>query len=205
MVKSGLVDDPHVSQYRLTAHLCLAVAIYGYMLFLIFELLRRDPVRFMRPLRRGGLPLGLLALVFLMIASGGFVAGTHAGYIYNTFPDMHGAWLPDAATALSPVWRNALDNPVAIQFNHRVLALVLLVVMAWNALAMQPHRGRRRQAARLLLVLGVAQAALGIATLLHQVPVALGAMHQAGALLVFSVAVYQYHVACFDTGPETSP
>ncbi len=202
MVMSGLVDDPHVSQYRLTAHLCLAVVIYGYMLLLILELLRRDPVGFMRPLALGGLPLALLLLVLLMIASGGFVAGTHAGYIYNTFPDMHGEWLPEAATALTPLWRNALDNPVAIQFNHRVLAGVVLAAMLWNLVRIGSMAAPRRRAALLLAAAGALQVTLGIVTLLHQVPVVLGAMHQAGALIVFSAAVLHYHAACFDRRQE---
>lgn len=194
MVMSGLVDVPRVSQYRLTAHLGLAVVIYGYMLFVALELMRGDLVSFMHRVRHASrLPAVMLAMVFLMIASGGLVAGTHAGYIYNSFPDMHGQWIPDGLLAERPLWLNFFENPVTIQFNHRLLAYLLLILavasrmkFAWAGLRpLLP-------AANLLIVLIVLQASLGIATLLNQVPVALGATHQAGALVVFTAAVWLF-------------
>ncbi len=194
MVKSGLVNDPHVSQYRLTAHLCLAVAIYGYMLFVALELMHGDATTFMRKQgHHSFMPAGLVVLVFLMIASGGFVAGTHAGFIYNTFPDMHGQWFPDGLLALSPAWMNALANPLTIQFNHRWLAYLVFVLVLFHRIqvgrtGLQDLKGP----ANILVALVLLQVTLGVMTLLYQVPVVLGAAHQGGALLVFSAAVYQY-------------
>ncbi len=187
MVQSGLVDVPRVSPYRLTAHLLMAVIIYGYMLFIALELAQADLRGFMR--RAAGaprLPALMLAAVLAMIASGGFVAGTHAGYIYNTFPDMNGEWIPGGIFAMSPWWQNLFENPVTIQFGHRLAAcllLVLAIVTWWRA---DPSL---RRFAGVLLALVLAQALLGITTLLHQVPVPLGASHQAGAMLVFTAAV----------------
>ncbi len=197
MVMSGLVDIPRVSQYRLTAHLCLAVAIYGYMLFIVLELLNADPMSFMR---RGEasttFPSLMLALVFVMIASGGFVAGTHAGHIYNTFPDMNGRLVPDGVLAMSPWWLNAFENPVTIQFNHRLLAYLLLVLAVVNRVRLgRAGPQALTPSANLLLGLLLVQASLGVATLLHQVPVWLGAAHQGGALLVFTAAVVQFQRA----------
>ena len=194
MVKSGLVDDPHVSQYRLTAHLCLAVLIYGYMLYVAWDLrdiTQRDP----RPdLRRSCFEWFLVIVVFVMIGSGGFVAGTNAGHIYNTFPDMNGDWLPAAVTALSPLWINSFENPVAIQFNHRMLAYFIIVLLLFNRFraVSEPGPGRVSIANALLLALAI-QVSLGIFTLLNKVPVALGALHQGGALLVFTLVVLQLH------------
>ena len=93
---------------------------------------------------------------------------------------------------------------MAIQFNHRVLGLAVLCALVWNVLAVRYGSSRRRRAALLVLAMGLAQAALGIVTLVHQVPVALGAMHQAGALLLFSLTLYHYHLACFEPRPEYS-
>jgi heme a synthase len=194
MVMSGLVDEPRVSQYRLTVHLCLAVAIYGYLVFIVLELIRHDPATFMRRVDHPTkLPAVLLVLVFVMIASGGLVAGTRAGHIYNTFPDMHGAWIPEGVLALSPWWINLFENPVTIQFDHRLLAYILLLV-AGTARVLLGRSGLTTlvPAMNLLLLLILLQMALGIATLLNHVPVALGAAHQAGALLVFTAAVMVY-------------
>ena len=194
MVKSGLVDNPHVSQYRLTAHLGLAVLIYGYMLFIAAELGRNDLLAFLRRQGSSGRFAGfLMSLVFLMILLGGLVAGTRAGFIYNTFPDMNGAFIPPGIGALTPAWLNFFENPVAIQFNHRVLGWLLLGLAIYYWL-----RERNRLETRVpgfsgwLLLTLVAQFLLGVATLLYQVPVALGAIHQAGAMVVFSVAVVNY-------------
>ena len=192
MVQSGLVGDPHVSQYRLAAHLCLAALIYGYMLFVASELRAEDDVAFLRG-RGATLPGLMVALIFLMIASGGLVAGVNAGSIYNTFPDMNGQLVPDGLAALRPAWRNAFENPVTIQFNHRALAWLILLATAVHALR-AARRGPPplRFTAILLFAVVAAQFAIGILTLLHGVPAALGVLHQAGALAVFTVAVLHY-------------
>ncbi|KAA3628728.1 MAG: heme A synthase [Proteobacteria bacterium] len=194
MVMSGLVDVPRVSQYRLTAHLCLAVAIYGYMLFVALELMRGDLASFMRRARYPSVfPPVLLIVVFVIIASGGFVAGTHAGHIYNTFPDMNGQLIPDGLFAENPRWLNVFENPVTIQFDHRMLAYLLVVLVTANRVILA-RAGLQSllPAANLLLVLVLLQASIGIATLLHKVPPPLGAMHQAGALMVFSAAIWLF-------------
>jgi len=187
MVKSGLVDVPAVSQYRLTAHLLIAVVIYAYMVRLIIGLHSPQLPR-SRPAARLG-PL-LLGMVLLMIGSGGFVAGTHAGFIYNTFPMMGEQWIPDRILALSPGWRNFFENPVAIQFIHRCLAVVLLILTVWYAAMLAGHRhSMTRSCALAVFLAGVTQVMLGIATLLLKVPAALGVAHQAGALILLTVVL----------------
>mgnify|MGYP002725492079 FL=1 len=191
MVKSGLVEIPHVSQYRLTAHLGLAISVYLYMLWVLFKLLesRSAPV-VSRGLRRASLGLGVL--VFVTVLSGGFVAGLKAGHAFNTFPLMAGQWIPPGYLALDPIWRNFFENIATVQFNHRLLAIstfalvLVFVIRVMKDKALQPlHKPT-------LTLAGVAtiQVALGISALLWFVPVALGAMHQAVALILLSVMLY---------------
>lgn len=193
MVQSGLVDIPRVSPYRLTAHLALAVVMYGCLLWLALNLLAHR-VEHARP-RLGRLGWCVTGLVFLMILAGGFVAGTHAGFAFNTFPLMNGRFLPPGLFAMDPWWVNIFENIAMVQFNHRLLAYVLLVTVLcyWlygrNVGLRQPVRG----ALHLLLAALVAQITLGVATLLCAVPISLGSLHQAGALIVFSIALYLNH------------
>lgn len=190
MVKSGLVDDPHVSPYRLTAHLMLAVALYGYMIWMALGLLsqgRQQVSAAGRWLRRYA--AALAGWVFLTMASGGFVAGLKAGLAYNTFPLMEGRWIPSGIWSLQPGYRNLFENIATVQFNHRVAAITALVgiLVLWLAGAgRMPSRGAR-YALHGLAVMGVVQVGLGITTLLHHVPVPLAAAHQGGALLVFTL------------------
>ena len=196
MVKSGLVDDPHVSQYRLTAHLGLAVLIYAYMLWVAFDLLFAD--RSPGDLRAGrvaGFSLALVGLVFLMILSGGLVAGTRAGFAYSTWPLMGTSFLPPGLYAGTPAWLDAFEDITTIQFNHRMLAYLLfalislLVVRVLSSGTAGPARAGA-VAVELALLL---QVALGIATLLLHVPVSLAAAHQGGAVLLLSCLLYLAH------------
>ena len=186
MVKSGLVDDPRVSHFRLTAHLGVALAILAAELWLAISLL----VPQSRP--RSGMTLAkaLPFVVFAMALSGGMVAGLHAGTAYNTFPLMNGYVVPPETFALEPWWRNLLYNIPAVQLVHRAIfwTLLVLVPLTW-------WRGRGSLAANLLLAAFVLQASLGISTLLLHVPLVLAALHQAGAVLLFSAAIWNAHAS----------
>ena len=193
MVKSGLVDDPHVSQYRLTAHLALAFIVFGYMLWVALSLLR--PASGTSTHSWFGRTAALTALVCVTIVSGGFVAGLKAGLIYNTFPKMGGDWLPAGLLALEPWWRNGFDNIVTVQFNHRLLALTTLtcVFVYWLRARYAGFPRRSMRATHALLAIALLQVALGITTLLTRVPVALGATHQAVGMLLFTMALILLH------------
>ncbi|MCY3768490.1 MAG: COX15/CtaA family protein [Gammaproteobacteria bacterium] len=187
MVQSGLVDNPRVSQHRLALHMLVAVLIYAYMVRIVCELVirrgPRDPV---------SATMGKIALaaVLLMIVSGAFVAGTKAGFIFNTFPKMGADWVPDQMMALSPGWRNFLENPVAIQFLHRLLAVGVLIAILGYARQLGHSTDPARKTTAGCLVIAVAvQLGLGIATLLSGVPPVLGVAHQAGAMLLLTVVV----------------
>lgn len=191
MVKSGLVDVPRVSPYRLTAHLGLAVLIYAATLWLALDLLNPKPpaVACAAPLRRFG--IAVTGLIFLMILTGGFVAGTRAGFAFNDWPFMHGRLVPEGLWALEPWWINAFENIAAVQFNHRLLAylLCLVVPLYWWVARQQKLEPGTRAVFHLLLAMLALQVLLGIATLHYVVPIPLAAAHQAGAMVLFTFAL----------------
>jgi cytochrome c oxidase assembly protein subunit 15 len=186
MVQSGLVDDPRVSHFRLTAHLGLALLIFSAELWLALEVL--NPSNSKKPAL---FPLAVLALIFLMALSGGLVAGLRAGHAYNTFPLMNGHLVPPEAFMLEPWWRNLFWNVATVQLVHRSffwLLLVLVPLLWWQA-----RRTPAKIAATHLLAMFVLQAVLGIATLLLAVPVSVAALHQAGAVLLLTTALWTAH------------
>jgi len=192
MVASGLVDIPRVSPYRLTAHLGLAIAIYGYVLWLALNLLYPATATAAPPRRAA---TGIAALVFFMILTGGFVAGTKAGYAFNTFPLMNGRFVPDGIFGMEPWWVNLFENVATVQFSHRLVAYLLLLAIPafwWWARRFELPADARWLSHGLLAMLAV-QVGLGIVTLIYIVPVPLGAAHQAGALLLFSLALAVRH------------
>ncbi len=195
MVQSGLVDDPRVSHLRLTAHLGLAFLIFGAMFWVALSLLRPRPTTAGSPeLRR--LAGQLAGLVFLMVLAGGLVAGIRAGFAYNTFPLMNGNWVPPEILMLEPWYRNFTNNMATVQFDHRLLAATLALLVPW--FVWRTHRtadipAPARRAADLFLALLVVQITLGIATLLLVVPLTLAAAHQAGAVLLFAAALNARH------------
>lgn len=197
MVKSGLVDNPRVSQYRLTAHLGLAVAIYAYLLWLAFELLFTSRAR---PVAVGGSlgrwSLVVVGLLFLMILSGGLVAGTRAGFAYSTWPLMGDSFIPRGLYAGAPAWLDMFEDITTVQFNHRMFAYLLVLVIGAFAVAVyrSGRGGRAVRAVSLLLLALAVQVVLGISTLLLHVPVALASAHQGVAMLLLTAALYTSHV-----------
>lgn len=189
MVKSGLADDPHVSQYRLAAHLGLAMLIYAFMLWTALGLLRRgghsgpsvDP-------RWAKFALLLSAAVFITMISGAFVAGLKAGHAYNTFPLMAGKLVPDGMWSVTPVYLNLFENITTVQFNHRVLAIgtFLGIAALWLAARREALSATQRWWLHAVGLAAVAQVTLGISTLLLRVPVSLGTLHQAGAMVLLT-------------------
>ena len=197
MVKSGLVDDPRVSHFRLTAHLGLALAIFAAMFRLGLSLMRPAAGRAghaLVPLRRASIAIAWL--VFAMALTGGLVAGIRAGFAYNTFPLMHGRVVPPEIMLLEPWWRNFFYNMATVQFDHRLLAWALsfAVPAFWWRVRSKPAVSRTiRAGADAMLAALVVQIALGIATLVNVVPVWLAALHQAGAVVLFAAALNAAH------------
>jgi cytochrome c oxidase assembly protein subunit 15 len=220
MVESGLADRPEVSQYRLVAHLALALAIYAAILWVALGIVGRAPHP--TPLPASGEREGpakregegqsgvavsvswvlwrragdaVLLLVAVTILAGGFVAGTRAGLVYNTFPLMDGRVVPEGYAELHPFARNWFENVTAVQFDHRLLAIAAAVVvllvwaLGWRAGLSKPVRAALHGLAAVSLL----QVALGITTLVLVVPIALAAAHQAGAVLLLTAAIVFRH------------
>ena len=184
MVKSGLVDDPRVSQYRLTAHLSLAVIIIVGLVWVAWDLLY-ERVGVDR------LALGAAFMVFVTMLSGGFVAGTDAGLLFGSWPLMGDVFVPMGVYAGGVV--AAFEDPVTIQFNHRMIAYAATGVVVWLLIDRWSSGGAVRWAMVLAGVFLVAQVTLGISTLLLRVPVSLAAAHQAVGLCLLMTIVFLCH------------
>ena len=190
MVKSGLGDRPDVSQYRLTAHFGLGLALFGYVLWVALGILRNAIEA--APVRHARTADGLLGLVFVTTLSGALVAGLDAGLAYNTFPFMDGDWIPEGVFDLSPTYLNLFENIATVQFEHRVLAVTTLasVLLFWVAVGRVATTSGVRCATGAMAAMAIAQVGLGIGTLLLFVPVALASLHQAGAVVLFGLTVW---------------
>ncbi len=193
MVMSGLVDRVDVSQYRLTAHLGFAVVLFIFSLWVAFDLLvPKDRLEKAVTGSLAGVTLAFTGLVFLQILLGGFVAGLDAGIGYNTWPLMDGAFVPAGLYGESTFAASAFENVMTVQFNHRMLAY-LVMIFAGVLYALSLKAGVTKQQRRVLDMLGLAvlgQVALGIFTLIYFVPLWLAVLHQGGALIVLGLALY---------------
>ena len=196
MVKSGLVDDPRVSPHRLAAHLGLGILIYGYLFWLACDVARltRAASGETTIFRRATI---LAVLVFVTAVSGALVAGLRAGLAYNTFPLMAGRLIPEHYFAHGATLANLFENVAAVQFNHRLLATATLAAAVLFGLQVRRTRpgSRLRFAVAAVPLAGVLQYALGIATLLSQVPVSLGVAHQGMAVLLLTAVLWAGWVA----------
>jgi len=197
MVKSGLVDRPDVSQYRLTAHFTAALVIIGALQWVAMGLWRGAA-------DAGGVSAGfrrfavvLFVLITLTAVSGGFVAGLDAGFHYNTFPLMNGELIPEDLFPLSPLYLNFFEDITTVQFDHRILAetVFALVMVFWVWVLKSDLEPARTLPVNALGVAALVQVSLGILTLLLAVPVAIASAHQAGAVALFMAALWVVHAA----------
>jgi cytochrome c oxidase assembly protein subunit 15 len=197
MVKSGLVDNPHVSQYRLTAHFGLAVIIYSYIFWVALDLLYPDIDATAKTANSkfARLSLVITGMIFITMLSGGFVAGTKAGFAFNTFPLMNGRLIPVGLFEQSPLWKNFFENIVTVQFDHRVLATLLFLIIPsfWWLLGKSQQESHIHNGRHIMLAALALQITLGISTLLLVVPVPLAAAHQAGAVLLLTTSLFVSH------------
>ncbi len=191
MVESGLETRIAVSQYRLAIHLGTAVLLLGALVWIGLQYLRTPSNP--RGVARRSLWLfscGFVVLVFIQMILGAFVAGLHAGLVYNTWPTMDGRAFPEGAFSAEPWWTNFFENPGLAQFDHRVgaYAVMLAAVALWYRMRNAGKNARRSSLA--LLHMTLVQAALGIVTLLMAAPLPLSALHQLFAAILFSAAVW---------------
>src|SRR5882672_10037745 len=193
MVASGLSQRVEVSQYRLATHLVLALVIFAAVVWTLRRM--RERPQAVVPSRLKVTGVVLLALTFLQIYFGALVAGLRAGRVYNTWPEIDGAFIPSTARLFfeEPWWRNLFDNTLTVQFEHRMTAYALLALALLHAIdAVRSRAGIAVISGAWWLVAAVIlQAALGILTLLNQVPIDLALAHQAMAIVVLTLAILQ--------------
>ena len=190
MVASGLADRVEVSQYRLATHLVLACVIYAAMVWTAQRLTARTPDDVPKRIRNSA--IALLVLVLVQIYLGALVAGLRAGLVYNTWPLIDGAFVPNAADLFfnAPAWRNVFENALTVQFDHRMMAYMIWVLAAIHLADVARNRPASALGGALALFAAVSiQAMLGIITLLYQAPLALALTHQAMAMVTLTVAV----------------
>ena len=194
MVQSGLVDNPHVSQYRLTAQLGLAVFIYGMIFWTVMDLVSL-PKYELPPLKN--FSYAITTMIFLMILSGGLVAGTRAGIPYPTWPLMGDSFIPPGLYNLEPFWLSAFEDMLTIQFNHRIFAYIIsisVVIFAFKTLRADLAPPFRIAIFGFLGIL-VLQVTLGISTLIFYIPIPVAAAHQVCAVALLSASLFLSH--CF--------
>lgn len=198
MVKSGLNKVPHVSHYLLALHLATAFTTFGYTFWLALGLIRSRNSGGQIPAQIKSLVRMELLLVSLQIVYGAFVAGLKAGWYYPQFPMMGDYWLPPDATHMSPAWKNVLENPVGVQFIHRVIAT--LIVINTIALFVAARKAKLSDAFKrglqLLTATVAVQFTLGVITLLLLVPVFTASLHQVGAFFLLGITIYLLFEQC---------
>lgn len=198
MVSSGLIDRVDVSHYRLALHLTVAFLIFALLLWAAWSLLPREDLRVTRPaaIRHRRVAGLLLALIFLQVVLGALVAGMKAGLTHNTWPLMDGALIPDGLWVMSPWYLNPFENATTVQFNHRMVAYLIVVGVLWQAVSVMRADDFRLAPSAFALAAGVlVQAALGIWTLLAHVPLSLGLAHQGVAAVVTGIAAWHLFLA----------
>ncbi|AIL65042.1 Heme A synthase [Rickettsiales bacterium Ac37b] len=194
MVRSGLEDHYDVSQYRLALHLITAVIIYGFIIWIALDCWYQGKFLHISTKLIGSSKHANLnvILILIQIVSGAFVAGTNAGLVYNNFPLMDGSLVPSGLFRLSPWYQNIFENIITIQFIHRVLAtLIVASIVIFFIKNYRINLNKRVNSIILcLLIVLIIQVFLGISTLIYRIPTVLALLHQIGALLLFSVALY---------------
>ncbi|MBF0274266.1 MAG: COX15/CtaA family protein [Nitrospinae bacterium] len=195
MVKSGLVNDSGVSQYRLTAHLFSAFLIYAYILWTALGLLYPEEENKNAPSSLRLFTLFVAVYLSITIMSGGLVAGLKAGLHYNTFPLMNGELIPEYILDMSPIYLNFFENITTVQFDHRILAesTLLIIITLWYYSRKFTLSDRARLGYNLMLAMVFLQFSMGLATLLLAVPVTIASAHQGGALILFTLTLFTLH------------
>ncbi|MCY4531265.1 MAG: COX15/CtaA family protein [Gammaproteobacteria bacterium] len=190
MVKSGLIDIPRVSHYRLAAHLMLALFLLAYLSWLILGLRQIKPQPVNRTMR--SLILVMALVLGIQLVYGAFVAGLRAGIGFNSFPLMNGRFLAEAATMMTPGWLNLVENGAMVQFLHRWLGFLLLVIaIAGAVFTVKSQSAEQLKIGWIVLATVMTlQFVLGVSTLLMHVPLVLASLHQVGAVLVILCVVY---------------
>ena len=202
MVKSGLVDKPYVSHYRLAIHLVAAFTTFAYTFWVaLTEIYKNQKVAItIQPVLKK-LTVAFLVVLAVQIIYGAFVAGLKAGYVYTTWPKMGDYWIAEGVTAMQPWYLNFLEGLAGVQFLHRYIAYILVVLAAviWFRARKLDLAKSQRSGVNLLVGMVLLQVLLGIFTLIWSVPLSLGVIHQAGAFILLAFNLFLLHRVSFQT------
>ena len=195
MVKSGLINKPDVSHYRLSIHLLLAFIIYGYLLSLTFSTYIQENKKKIITNKNKNFYILNLILIFLILTtvfSGGMVAGLDAGLVYNTFPLMGDTFVPLDILEFRPKFINFFENPVTVQFDHRILGITTfaLILLIWFYARLMNFNSNIKKKTNILLIVVLVQICLGITTLLSYVTILAAIVHQLGSLVLFTISIW---------------
>lgn len=192
MVKSGLVKNPDVSHYRLAVHLITAFLTFAYTFWVVLNLIYREESlsKDMKKIRQ--LLYVFLGIVILQIIYGAFVAGLNAGFVMNTWPKMNGEWVHSSVTALNPLIKNFIDGIGGVQFVHRSIGIMIVILIIYLLIisVKYPINSIQQKSLIGLVIMVFIQFLLGVFTLLFSVPLILGALHQIGAFLLLGTVVF---------------
>ena len=193
MVKSGLVDVPYVSAYRLSFHLSIALIIFSILLWLSLSMYFGKEKNNDKSIIVKHLYHISLMLIFLTIISGGFMAGTDSGKAFNTFPLMNEQFLPDGYYFNEYGWKNIFENTIAINFNHRWLAMFTFLFISSLIIILIRKDNYNKSSLLLVLIVLLIQILLGILTLIYGVPIKFAILHQTNATLLLASMIFAYH------------
>jgi len=197
MVSSGLSENIYVSHYRLAIHLISAFAVFGFTFWYALDLFTPATPHPSGEVGRGPIRLSILlfSVVILQIIYGAFVAGLKAGYGYPTWPKMGNEWIPEEVVALEPVWRNFMEGHAGVQFIHRYLAYVVVIIVGvlfYRASKIQITSAQRK-ITNVLGIIVLVQFTLGVLTLIYGMPILIAILHQTGAFFLFATTLLLIH------------
>lgn len=194
MVKSGLVNNPDVSHFRLATHLITAFLTFSYTFWVALSLIYPNKSHQNKTLYK--LSFLLMIVVIIQIIYGAFVAGLDAGKVYNSWPKMNNDWIAESVYSMTPLWSNFVNGIAGVQFIHRTFAFVvlgLIIYIFYQSRKIQLIQ-IEKNAINLLLITVFFQMALGIITLVMGVPIWLGVIHQLGAFILLASTVFSIFI-----------
>ena len=196
MVKSGLIDNPYVSHYRLTGHLLLAFSLMAYIVWTILDINKDRFEKGTTYNKEHFKPIlhWIIFVIILQITYGAFMAGLKAGYGWNTFPKMAGQWIPNQIFSISPWYLNFVEDNFTVQFIHRILGYILCMLIPgfWRYTRGFNLTLQQDQAITIFMYILICQFLIGILTLLWVIPIWLGILHQSGAIILVIGWTYTY-------------
>jgi len=201
MVYSGLQDKPAVSHFRLATHLMSAFTLFSFTFWFALKLIYpKDKIEKGEGVKLKWWLLSFFVVLILQIIYGAFTAGfvegnaakIRPGHIFNSWPKMGDSWMPEQVTMKESFYLNFFENASGIQFVHRTLAIALCLLLAfiwYKSNKLQLNKSQYQGITFLIYGITI-QFILGVFTLLYQVPVVLGVLHQTGAFFLFASSVY---------------